>query len=274
MRTRTVLSLFMGIFLMAGTSFGWTNWQWMNGGASSPADDYGQSFASNGDFYKTKDNGLLYYVPYGWGPEELTSGLGTIACVTISPDKKSGFVADDGHVWSITSADGKTWTKDTEYTGWYKPGNPIADITCAWSHNQKYLYGMRADRTTEYAAISNYNITFSINFDSTGDGKVEGVDVRAQGDRAIISDMNVTQRDFYELTSANGIIWIGKTVIPEVNTNDDELYPVIAAFGGSIRCAGSRNRGSGYYFDPFWSTDGSNSAVEPTSLGKVKAMFR
>ncbi len=273
---KTALFILIAIFMMATVSFGWTTWQWMGGGASSTSNDYPQRFTSDGGLYKTKGDANLYYVPYSggvWGSEQPTSGLGTIACATISPDRKSGFIADNGRVYPISSTDGINWTKGSELTAWYQAGNPIGDITCEWSHPDKYLIGNYSDGYSKYAPSSNYNNPQTINFDPTGDGKTVCVDVRDQGDRAIICDSNAGQFDFYESTSSDGITWTGKTAIAEVNTSGDEVSPVIAAFGGSIRCAGCRYR-EGYNADPFWSTDGSNSDVESTSLGKVKAIFR
>jgi len=234
-------------------------------GVNTSSSDLSMSIASNGDLYKIKNYYLYmhaYTGNYTWSStEQVCTGLGTIGCATIDPSKKEGFIGDDYDVLPITSPDGINWTRGTPMSQWNRNPHYAVTVTCAWRETEKWFYVSYNDGII-WGAPEPYSNPQQINVG----GVISCAGVRFTGDYMVISALNGSNLDLYELTGS-GSSWGSRTIISEINNSSDEMFPVLGAIEGKNILLFTRQG------DIWYSKGASNSGVNSTSLGRVKALF-
>ncbi len=236
-------------------------------GVNTTGDDYPQTIASNGDMYKLRSSLLYlhaYLGGYNWSTTaQPCNGLGTIGCATIDPGKREGLIGDDYDVLPITSLDGINWTRGSAMSAWNRNPHYPTGITCAWRSVGKELQVDYEDGKKFWAPYPYTNPQEITNL-----GFVVASGLRFSGDYLAVSNNS----DLFESFGSGGT-WSTRQPITEVNTGDSERCPTLGAIGGYNILLWSAPGSVGGY-DIYYSKGSSNSAISPTSLGRVKAMFR
>jgi len=271
---KTVLSLLTAIFLMATTATAWSSATWAPG-LGGQYDNYANSMLSNGTVYQITNSKLYHHTYAGgkiWNSGVQCNTPTNVRTITIDPTTTTKAITTgvSADIRWASSPDGKNWAWGSIINGWNRNSHYPVKVSCAWRGPNKWLYVTYEDQIV-WAAPEPYTNPKPVNLDKNGDGKVVQAEVYRNGALIVVSDYNGGQRDFYEL-SGSGSNWGSRTAIGPVNTGTDERAPVLGAIDGYIILLGSTNH-VGYGYDPWFSNNGNNNTISPTSLGRVKAMF-
>ena len=242
-------------------------------GLNNAQDNYPACIKNNGGVYEITSYELYYHSysgNYQWGSRQKCTIPTLISSITIDPNQHKAIVVDDNNnIRWANSSNGLNWSWGTILSAWERSGQRPTSVSCAWNGPNKWLYVAYNDGIV-WGAPYPYSNPQVINVGGT----CKYVAVRPQtGDYLIVQGWNGSNRDLYELKGF-GSSWGSRTNISEVNSGNDEYSPVLGVISQEHEnlllwsTAGSVGGNDIYY-----STGNDTSAVTPTSLGRVKAMF-
>jgi hypothetical protein len=231
---------------------------------------------ASGDFYR-KDSSYVLYLHRYLGSYTWSSSY--IKCTgskghpdAIDPSGREGFILYGADILKATSPDGVNWVAGKSLPAWNRSKEECypARVSCAWRGGREWLYAIYNYMYDDYAiwaGPSPYSAPRSVNLGQT---VVTGLSVRFTGDYMVFTSWGAgPYLDLFE-TKGFGASWGPRTPINEVNTSHPENYPVLGKLEGKNILFWL----DGADLKIYYSVGANTPAVEPSSLGKVKALFQ